>query len=88
MASKVIKENRVRELFGEIQVTADAITYIDEWVLRNLKVFVEELSQSRRIDADDIDLFINTKLINSIPWSIARENFMKRQIETYSDDEF
>lgn len=87
MPTKVIKENQVRKIFGDIQVTSDAITYIDEWVDKNLKVIVQELSQSRRIDADDIDLFINTKLINTLPWSIARDNFLNRQFETYSEDE-
>jgi hypothetical protein len=87
MATNIIKESRVREIFKERQVSAEAIKCIDIWVERNIKAIYEGLNKNARITDIDIDLFINTQLLNDSTWVTARDFLIKKQLEHITEEE-
>jgi serine protease inhibitor len=87
MATRVIKESNVRDIFKDRQVTAEAIQCIDSWVEKNLLAISQGLIENARITDVDIDLYITTKLLNDSTWITARDIFLTKMIEYKSAEE-
>lgn len=80
MATNVIKESSVREIFKDKQVTSSAIKSIDVWVEKNLRDINNGLADKPRITDIDIDLYIETKLLNDTTWTTARDFLVSKLI--------
>lgn len=76
MATKVLKEKNVRDIFVNKQLTTDAIESLDYWINDILESINTRTKHLKRIQGVDIDLLMSNELVSMANNLVNHENFI------------